>query len=208
MPDSREARDHAAVIGASIAGLSAAKVLLNFYSRVTVYERDELPDSPAHRATIPQDRHLHLLMARGATEFDSLFPGFVDGHGGRQGAHAGKPARLHPSRRDRPCAGDGAHVARRIHRLRAQPSASGVAAAHPRPRLRQRHHRPALGGRTTIRPATAAGDPGATGSRPDPAGVDPEFVPANTWSSTRPVAAPGCRCGSRSGDFNAPSNRR
>jgi 2-polyprenyl-6-methoxyphenol hydroxylase-like FAD-dependent oxidoreductase len=67
------------VIGASIAGLCAARVLSDFYSRVTVYERDELPSTPANRATVPQDRHLHLLMARGAIEFDSLFPGLLKG---------------------------------------------------------------------------------------------------------------------------------
>jgi 2-polyprenyl-6-methoxyphenol hydroxylase-like FAD-dependent oxidoreductase len=65
------------VIGGSIAGLSAARVLSDSYARVTVYERDELPDTPASRATVPQDRHLHMLMARGAIEFESLFPGLL-----------------------------------------------------------------------------------------------------------------------------------
>ncbi|WAJ47590.1 oxidoreductase [Mycobacterium sp. Aquia_216] len=65
------------VIGASIAGLCAARVLSDWYSQVSVYERDELPNTPANRATTPQDRHLHLLMARGATEFDALFPGLL-----------------------------------------------------------------------------------------------------------------------------------
>ncbi|COV19537.1 2-polyprenyl-6-methoxyphenol hydroxylase-like oxidoreductase [Mycobacterium tuberculosis] len=65
------------VIGASIAGLCAARVLSDFYSTVTVFERDELPEAPANRATVPQDRHLHMLMARGAQEFDSLFPGLL-----------------------------------------------------------------------------------------------------------------------------------
>jgi 2-polyprenyl-6-methoxyphenol hydroxylase-like FAD-dependent oxidoreductase len=78
MPDSGEdTRDHAVVIGASIAGLCAARVLSDSCSRVTVYERDELPGTPANRATVPQDRHLHLLMARGAMEFESLFPGLL-----------------------------------------------------------------------------------------------------------------------------------
>lgn len=71
------ARDHAVVIGASIAGLSAARVLADFYARVTIYERDDLPSIPANRATVPQDRHLHMLMARGANEFESLFPGLL-----------------------------------------------------------------------------------------------------------------------------------
>ncbi|CQD08028.1 2-polyprenyl-6-methoxyphenol hydroxylase-like oxidoreductase [Mycobacterium lentiflavum] len=77
MPDCAPTRDHAIVIGASIAGLCAARVLADWYSQVSVYERDELPSTPANRATIPQDRHLHLLMARGASEFDALFPGLL-----------------------------------------------------------------------------------------------------------------------------------
>jgi 2-polyprenyl-6-methoxyphenol hydroxylase-like FAD-dependent oxidoreductase len=71
-------RRHAVVIGASIAGLCAARVLSDFYDEVTVYERDELPDRPAHRRTVPQDRHVHILMARGAAEFEDLYPGLLD----------------------------------------------------------------------------------------------------------------------------------
>ncbi|MDT5256957.1 MAG: hypothetical protein QOD10_2037 [Mycobacterium sp.] len=70
--------DHAVVIGGSLAGLCAARVLSDFYNRVTVYERDELPDGPANRAAVPQGRHVHLLMARGAAEFDAHFPGLLD----------------------------------------------------------------------------------------------------------------------------------
>ncbi len=69
---------HAVVIGASIAGMCAARVLSDFYDRVTVFERDELPDGPANRSAVPQGRHVHLLMARGAQEFDSHFPGLLD----------------------------------------------------------------------------------------------------------------------------------
>ncbi|MDT5222807.1 MAG: hypothetical protein QOG19_214 [Mycobacterium sp.] len=77
MVGSTENRNHAVVIGASIAGLCAARVLSDFYTRVTVYERDDLPSTPTNRATVPQDRHLHLLMARGANEFESHFPGLL-----------------------------------------------------------------------------------------------------------------------------------
>ncbi len=66
------------VIGGSIAGLCAARVLSDCYSRVTIYERDELPGAPSSRAAVPQDRHLHLLMARGAIEFENLFPGLLE----------------------------------------------------------------------------------------------------------------------------------
>ncbi|MBV8927700.1 MAG: oxidoreductase [Mycobacteriaceae bacterium] len=70
--------NHAAVIGGSIAGLCAARVLSDFYDRVTVFERDELPERPANRTAVPQGKHLHLLMARGAEEFGALYPGLLD----------------------------------------------------------------------------------------------------------------------------------
>jgi len=69
---------HATVIGGSLGGLCAARVLSDVSERVTVYERDELPDVPANRSAVPQGRHVHLLMARGAQEFDNLFPGLLD----------------------------------------------------------------------------------------------------------------------------------
>jgi flavin-dependent dehydrogenase len=69
---------HAIVIGGSLGGLCAARVLSDVCERVTVYERDALPDGPQNRAAVPQGRHVHLLMARGAQEFDSLFPGLLD----------------------------------------------------------------------------------------------------------------------------------
>lgn len=70
--------DHAVVIGASIAGLCAARLLADHFDRVTLYERDELPDGPVDRSAIPQGQHVHLLMARGARELESLFPGLLD----------------------------------------------------------------------------------------------------------------------------------
>ena len=69
---------HATVIGASLGGLCAARVLSDVCERVTIYERDELPDGPANRAAVPQGRHVHLLMARGAQEFESHFPGLLE----------------------------------------------------------------------------------------------------------------------------------
>src|SRR5947208_8314847 len=70
--------NHVIVIGASLAGLCAARVLSDFSERVTVYERDPLPDSPENRAAVPQGKHVHLLMARGAQEFENLFPGLLE----------------------------------------------------------------------------------------------------------------------------------
>src|SRR5664279_6251832 len=69
---------HAVVIGASLAGMCAARVLSDHYDAVTVFERDDLPAGPANRSAVPQGRHVHLLMARGAAEFEGLFPGLLD----------------------------------------------------------------------------------------------------------------------------------
>jgi 2-polyprenyl-6-methoxyphenol hydroxylase-like FAD-dependent oxidoreductase len=68
----------AVVIGASVAGLLAASVLSEHYSRVTLYDRDNLPADPARRRGVPQARQLHALHARGAQALDELLPGFRD----------------------------------------------------------------------------------------------------------------------------------
>lgn len=71
------ASKHAVVIGGSIAGLCAARVLSDHFDQVTLYERDELPDQPVNRSAIPQGQHVHLLMARGAQELEKIFPGLL-----------------------------------------------------------------------------------------------------------------------------------
>ncbi|MGH3902343.1 MAG: FAD-dependent oxidoreductase [Pseudonocardiaceae bacterium] len=71
--------DHAVVLGASMAGLLATRVLADVYDRVTVVERDVLPADLADRRGVPQGRHLHALHTRGRELLDELFPGFT-GH--------------------------------------------------------------------------------------------------------------------------------
>jgi 2-polyprenyl-6-methoxyphenol hydroxylase-like FAD-dependent oxidoreductase len=70
--------EHAVVLGASMAGLLAARVLADFYETVTVVERDVLPDDPGQRRGVPQARHAHALLARGSQILDELFPGLLD----------------------------------------------------------------------------------------------------------------------------------
>lgn len=55
--------ERAVVLGASMAGLLAARVLADFYDTVVVVEWDRLPDSPANRRGVPQGRHVHALLA-------------------------------------------------------------------------------------------------------------------------------------------------
>lgn len=72
-----EGCDHAIVIGAGIGGLLTARVLSEAYERVTVLERDALPAIGEHRKGVPQDRHVHLLLPRGAEILDDLFTGLT-----------------------------------------------------------------------------------------------------------------------------------
>ena len=66
----------ALVIGGSLAGMCAARVLSDFVDKVTVIERDAYPSAPEFRPGVPQARHVHNLLARGLREFESFFPGF------------------------------------------------------------------------------------------------------------------------------------
>jgi len=70
--------EHAVVSGASMGGLLAARVLADFYGTVTVVDRDELPEDPVNRRGVPQGRHVHALLARGAQIIDDFFPGILD----------------------------------------------------------------------------------------------------------------------------------
>lgn len=69
--------DHAVVLGAGIAGLTAAAVLADQYAAVTVVERDRLPDRPIDRRGAPQGRHLHSLLSRGSQLLGEFLPGFL-----------------------------------------------------------------------------------------------------------------------------------
>lgn len=69
---------HAIVIGASIAGLLAARVLTDHFERVTLIERDQLPAAPAARSGVPQARHAHILLVRGRRILDQLFPDLIN----------------------------------------------------------------------------------------------------------------------------------
>ena len=55
--------------------MCAARVLSDHFERVTLIERDELPEGAAHRKGVPQSRHPHGLLDRGRRELSALFPG-------------------------------------------------------------------------------------------------------------------------------------
>src|SRR6516225_2303373 len=66
----------ALVIGGSLAGMCAARVLSEVFDKVTIIERDAHPSAPDFRQGVPQARHVHNLLTRGLREFESFFPGF------------------------------------------------------------------------------------------------------------------------------------
>lgn len=69
---------HAVVLGASIAGLTAARVASNHFERVTVLERDPLPATVEARKGVPQGNHAHGLLASGYRILDAYYPGMFD----------------------------------------------------------------------------------------------------------------------------------
>lgn len=70
-------RDHAIVLGASIAGLLAARVLAGHFRCVTLIERDSLPATPEARRGVPQGAHTHGVLAAGVEVLERRFPGLT-----------------------------------------------------------------------------------------------------------------------------------
>jgi 2-polyprenyl-6-methoxyphenol hydroxylase-like FAD-dependent oxidoreductase len=66
---------HAVVVGGSIGGMLAARVLAGHFDRVTIIERDRLPDAGENRPGVPHARHLHFFFKRGLMVAEELFPG-------------------------------------------------------------------------------------------------------------------------------------
>ncbi|GAA3126439.1 NAD(P)/FAD-dependent oxidoreductase [Streptosporangium carneum] len=67
----------AVVLGGSVAGLLAARVLAEFCVDVLVVDRDELTGVEGPRRGVPQGRHTHGVLARGQQVIEELFPGFT-----------------------------------------------------------------------------------------------------------------------------------
>jgi len=69
--------NRAVVLGASVAGLLAARLLAEAYEDVTLVDRDVLAETDSPRRTVPQSRHIHGLLARGQQVLEELFPGLT-----------------------------------------------------------------------------------------------------------------------------------
>jgi 2-polyprenyl-6-methoxyphenol hydroxylase-like FAD-dependent oxidoreductase len=63
----------AVVIGGSLAGLLAARVLSDYFEHVTIVERGTLGDDA--RSAVPQASHTHVLLLRGREIMERLLPG-------------------------------------------------------------------------------------------------------------------------------------
>ena len=70
--------DDAIVIGGSLAGLLAARVLSDHFKNVTLVDRDTFPEAPGFRNGVPQSRHNHVLLLKGRAILEDFFPGFTD----------------------------------------------------------------------------------------------------------------------------------
>ncbi len=75
---SQRGRSSAVVLGASMSGLLAARVLSRHFARITVVERDVLPLGEEVRKGVPQAAHAHGLLASGYRVMDEYFPGLMD----------------------------------------------------------------------------------------------------------------------------------
>ena len=71
-----ERASHAVVVGGSMTGLCVARVLADAFERVTVVERDDLPDEPVARDGAPQTSQPHVMLEAGRATLEDLFPGF------------------------------------------------------------------------------------------------------------------------------------
>jgi 2-polyprenyl-6-methoxyphenol hydroxylase-like FAD-dependent oxidoreductase len=66
------------VIGGSLAGLFAARVLADFFDKVTILDRDVFPVRPDHRKGVPQSYHAHALLPTAFPILEQLFPGIMN----------------------------------------------------------------------------------------------------------------------------------
>ena len=71
-------KDRAIVMGGSIAGLAASRVLSDHFHEVILVERDRFSAMGEHRRGVPQGRHTHGLLAGGLRALEGFFPGLFE----------------------------------------------------------------------------------------------------------------------------------
>ncbi len=78
MNTQKKVGSHALVIGGSLAGLFAARVLADSFDNVTILDRDIFPATPDHRKGVPQSYHAHGLLPTAFPILEQLFPGIMN----------------------------------------------------------------------------------------------------------------------------------
>ncbi|HEY4418924.1 MAG TPA: hypothetical protein VGN22_05390 [Pseudonocardia sp.] len=76
--DPRPIMDRAVVVGASMAGLLAARVLSDHADEVIVIERDPADTGYEPRPGVPQGSQVHALLPAGQVQLERWFPGFAE----------------------------------------------------------------------------------------------------------------------------------
>jgi 2-polyprenyl-6-methoxyphenol hydroxylase-like FAD-dependent oxidoreductase len=74
----RELFDTACVVGGSVAGLLAARVLSDYARQVVIVERDFVSESTLARQGVPHGQQLHVLLPGGRHWMDRWLPGWTD----------------------------------------------------------------------------------------------------------------------------------
>jgi 2-polyprenyl-6-methoxyphenol hydroxylase-like FAD-dependent oxidoreductase len=70
--------DTAVVLGGSIAGLLAARVLSDHAATVIVIDRDDLSEGAESRPGVPHAYQAHALLPAGLVQLERWFPGFIE----------------------------------------------------------------------------------------------------------------------------------
>lgn len=71
-------KQHAIVLGGSLTGLLAARVLSQYYTQVIIIEKDTVHREPEARKGQPQTKHLHGLLPSGLHIMSRYFAGLLD----------------------------------------------------------------------------------------------------------------------------------
>jgi protoporphyrinogen oxidase len=64
----------AIVIGGSIAGLLAARVLSDYFKEIIMIEKDDYVEGDKVRNGVPQANHVHILLVKGREILQDFFP--------------------------------------------------------------------------------------------------------------------------------------
>ena len=71
-------RQRAVVVGGSMSGLMAARVLSDHFKEVVLFDRDTISSHAETRKGVPQGQHAHALLASGRLTLEKYFPAFKE----------------------------------------------------------------------------------------------------------------------------------